>query len=143
MHEWAIAEGIVSTIVSLSLKEGAKKVTKVVISIGELSQLNLEILRDAIKELSEGTIMEDAEIVFQVEEAIFKCLNCGFSWSFGSVKKNLLRMFCGEDVEECDNPVHYVPDLVNVFLRCPKCGSPDFEISSGRGVKIVSVEVVK
>ena len=143
MHEWAIAEGIVSTVVSFSLKEGAKKVTKVVISVGELSQLNLEILRDAIKELSEGTIMEGAEIVFQVEEAMFKCSSCGFSWSFSSVKKNLLRMFCGEDVEECDNPVHYVPDLVNVFLRCPKCGSPDFEISSGRGVKIVSVEVVK
>lgn len=143
MHEWSIAEGIVDTIVIYSLREGAKKVVKAVISIGELSQLNLEILKYAIKALSEGTVMENADIVFQTEEATFKCLNCGYSWSFSDVRKKLLKMFCSEEAEECDNPVHYVPDLINVFVKCPKCGSPDFEISSGRGVKIVSIEVVK
>lgn len=143
MHEWTIAEGIVSTVLKYAENHEAKKIVKVNLKVGELSQLDVEILKDAIKMLSQGTIMEEAEIVFKIEKASFKCLNCNYTWDFDSVRKKLLEMFCGENVEECDNPVHYVPDLINAFIKCPKCGSPDFEIASGKGVQVASIDIIR
>jgi hydrogenase nickel incorporation protein HypA/HybF len=36
--------------------------------------------------------------------------------------------------------IHFIPEVVFVHARCPKCGSPDFEITKGRGVVLSSIK---
>jgi hydrogenase nickel incorporation protein HypA/HybF len=36
--------------------------------------------------------------------------------------------------------IHFIPEVAFVHARCPKCGSPDFEILKGRGVSIASIK---
>ena len=98
-------------------------------------------MKTATNELKkEYDVVRDADFVFEVEEARFKCLSCGYSWGFSEVKRKINEIFCGSPDKECDNPIHYVPDLVNSFIRSPKCGSPDFEVVAGRGVYIAKLE---
>jgi len=144
LHEWSIAESIVVSSAKIAVEQGASKVVKVYVRVGELSQLELEILKTAINELKrEYDVVKDAEFIFEVEEACCKCLSCGYSWGFSEVKRKINEIFCGSPNIECDNPIHYVPDLVNSFIRCPKCGSPDFEVVAGRGVYIARMDFVK
>lgn len=39
--------------------------------------------------------------------------------------------------------VHFVPEVAHTYIKCQKCGSPDFKIASGRGVWLDSIEGVK
>ena len=59
------------------------------------------------------------------------CKNCEHSWKFSDMKKKL-----SEDEGEA---IHFIPEVAFVHTRCPKCGSPDFEITTGRGVSITSI----
>jgi hydrogenase nickel incorporation protein HypA/HybF len=45
-----------------------------------------------------------------------------------------------EHGEETSEAVHFVPEMAHVYLKCPKCGSPDFEIAEGRGVWLASIK---
>ena len=35
--------------------------------------------------------------------------------------------------------VHFVPELVSSYMRCPACKSPDFSIVRGRGIYIKEI----
>jgi hydrogenase nickel incorporation protein HypA/HybF len=37
--------------------------------------------------------------------------------------------------------VHFLPEAAHAYLRCPRCGSVDFDVAAGRGVSIVSIEL--
>jgi hydrogenase nickel incorporation protein HypA/HybF len=45
--------------------------------------------------------------------------------------------------EEAREAIHFLPEAAHAYIRCPKCGSPDFEILSGRGVWLESVRGLK
>jgi len=137
LHEWALAKSIVDTVLEVAKERSVKSVEEVIIVVGEISQIDLDILRLALKELSKGTIAERASFILREEEAVFKCNSCDKTWSFREVKNKLVSEL-GED-----NPIHFVPDLVYALVRCPYCGSPDFELLRGRGVWIESIRGVK
>ena len=42
--------------------------------------------------------------------------------------------------EDESEAIHFIPEVFLVHTRCPKCGSPDFEITTGRGVSIASIK---
>jgi len=42
--------------------------------------------------------------------------------------------------EDESEAIHFIPEVAFVHARCPKCGSPDFEIMTGRGVSITSIK---
>jgi len=52
MHEWALAEAVISAIMRESERAGLKKVTKVKIRVGELQQIDMDIFEDAVKMLA-------------------------------------------------------------------------------------------
>ncbi len=137
MHELALAQGIINTIVEISKQNSIKKVSLVEISVGQMSQIDVDVLKFWLKELSKGTPVEGADFRLSVEETKYRCRTCSHEWRWKDIEKDILRMFCGE--EECDNPLHFIPELASVFIRCPKCGSPDFEIIGGTGVKIMRI----
>jgi len=142
MHEYSLAEGIIHTVRSVALKEGLRDVTEVTISVGDLAQIDREILLDALRILGNEYGLGSTNFVITSEESTFKCNSCGFEWRWSQVRDLILKELCG-DITECDNPVHFIPDLINAFMRCPKCNSPDFEITSGYDVRVVSIRGVR
>jgi len=132
MHEWALAEAVVSTIAKVAEEEGLKDVVEVKIKIGELQQIDQEIFEFALSQL-QSPLFKKAKFSFETVEAEFKCRVCGHQWSFSSESLE-------EDVSEA---IHFIPEIAHTFIRCPKCESPDFEVSAGRGVWLESVKGMK
>ncbi len=137
MHEWAIAEGVVSAVSKLAEERG-KEVMRVKIVVGELSGYEIEVLDTALKSLSIDTPLRKARFEIVVEPTQFKCNFCGFEWGMPEVRGQLAEIFGSENAE---TPMHYIPELAVAFLKCPKCGSPDFTITAGRGVRVAEVEL--
>ena len=128
LHEWALAEGIVKTILIFLGETGAKKPEKVVVSIGELQQIDLDAFKLALSELKKESGLENVKFEFVEEEVYFRCETCGYEWALDEMKENLT-----DDISEA---IHFLPELSHGFFRCPRCGSKDFEIVKGRGVRI-------
>jgi len=134
MHEWALAESILVAAVEAADKEKLKKITEINIAIGELQQIEKDIFKFALDEIvkEQGEKLKDVKINIKDEKSTLKCRNCEHNWNFSDMKKKL-----NEDESES---IHFVPEVAFVHTRCPKCGSPDFEITSGRGVSITSLK---
>ncbi|KXB06430.1 hypothetical protein AKJ53_00410 [candidate division MSBL1 archaeon SCGC-AAA382F02] len=132
MHEWALAEGVISTAIDAAKENEAEEVSKINIKIGALQQVDREVFEFALKEISNDTIAEESEIEISTEDAVLKCRVCDEKWSFEDSEKDL--------TEEETESIHFVPDLAHTYLRCPNCNSPDFKIEKGRGVWLDSVK---
>ncbi len=133
MHEWALADGILHTALEYGEKHNAKKITRITVVLGELQDVEEEIVKFALEQMKVGTIAGDAKIDFEEEKAIFQCRNCGYQWELKDVSNKL-----DSDIRE---DIHFVPEVVHAFLKCPKCGSRDFEVIQGRGVYIKEIGV--
>ncbi len=132
MHEWALAEAIISYAIEKVNELNIEKVSEVEIKIGELRQIDLEILSLALKTLSENTFLEKANFKIDIEEAFLKCRACGYEWSFKEAK---------EKIEEKNiEAIHFIPEIIHSFINCPKCNSMDFEIIKGKDVWIEKIK---
>jgi hydrogenase nickel incorporation protein HypA/HybF len=129
MHEWALAEGVICTVNTITEEQGLQDVIEVTVKIGELQQIDREVLRFAIGQLR-TSIVGKAKFILETAPARLTCRICGEKWKFNS--KEL-----GEEKTEA---IHFLPEMAHVYLKCPKCGSPDFEITEGRGVWLDSVK---
>jgi len=134
MHEWALAESILTAAVEESKKEKIKKITQINIALGELQQIENDIFRFALNEITkeQDKIFKKTKFLIKKEKSILKCKNCENTWSFSDMKKKLSK-----DEEES---IHFIPEVALVHARCPSCGSPDFEITTGRGVSITRIK---
>ena len=128
MHEWALAEGVISTATKFARENNLTKVTEVVVMIGELQQVEHDVLEFAFEQLK-TPLFKEAKFVLKSQEAKFKCRNCGNEWTFKSQGMT----------EEVSEAIHFVPEMAHVYIKCPKCGSPDFEVSQGRGVWLATI----
>ena len=128
MHEWALAEAVVSAASKIAGERGLGKITLVKIRVGELQQIDLEVFKFALSQIAER-ILPEASFEISVEKAEFRCRVCGRTWRFR-----------GEELDpEVREAIHVIPEVAHAFLRCPRCGSPDFEVVRGRGVWIESI----
>lgn len=134
MHEWALAESIITTVLEAAKKEKLKIIKEIKIQIGELQQIEQDIFKYALNEIikSQDKKIKDVKIKIETIKSILKCKNCEHTWSFSDVKKNL-----DDDEGEA---IHFIPEVAFVHTRCLKCGSPDFEITTGRGVSIAHIK---
>lgn len=123
MHEWALAEALISTVIQVSKKEGLRKIFEIEVRIGELQDIDLEIFKFALIQLRPD-YLKDAEFKFKMVKTKLKCRVCGHEWS---PRKDELD----ENVREA---IHFIPEITHAYLRCPRCGSIDFDIIEGRGV---------
>ncbi|MCE4617693.1 MAG: hydrogenase nickel incorporation protein HypA [Desulfurococcales archaeon] len=122
MHEWAIAEAIVRE-VERNLKR--TKVSSIRIVLGELQNIDKDILDQYLKMMIRE-VAPSVKISYETEEALFRCRRCGLTWKLKDVHLT--------DFER--EAIHFVPESVHAYVKCPRCGSPDFSILKGRGVKI-------
>ncbi|MFH1014180.1 MAG: hydrogenase nickel incorporation protein HypA [Thermoplasmatota archaeon] len=137
MHEWALAEAVITTALNVAKKENLKKITSVTVQLGELQQINEEIFRYALDEIVELHKKHFSKVTIDItiEKTSLQCNHCGHAWLFESVKN-----FLEDDEAEA---IHFIPEVAFVHTRCPHCSSPDFRIIQGRGVSLVSIQGVK
>jgi hydrogenase nickel incorporation protein HypA/HybF len=133
MHEWALAESILTAAIEAAEKEKLKKITEIKIAIGELQQIEQDVFQFALDEIiKQQEKLKDVKIKIETEKSTLKCNNCNNTWKFSDMQKKL-----SDDESEA---IHFLPEVTFVHTRCPKCGSPDFEITKGRGVSITQIK---
>jgi hydrogenase nickel incorporation protein HypA/HybF len=132
MHEWALAEAIISHVSQIAEKEGLKEVREVKIKVGELQQVEKDILEFALSELKRDKF-KNAKFSIEIVKAELQCRVCGQKWSFS----------LNELDAESSEAIHFVPETVHAYLKCPRCGSPDSEVLRGRGVWLESLGEIK
>jgi len=129
MHEWALAEAVIAAATEIAKKEKLKQVTEVTIKIGELQQVEREILVFALKQLKPVSFNNTRFRVTKGKTKL-KCRACGNIWLFQKAKLNA----------ETAEAIHFVPEVAHTYMKCPRCGSPDFEIAEGRGIWLENVK---
>ncbi|PNX49439.1 MAG: hydrogenase nickel insertion protein HypA [Thermoplasmata archaeon M9B1D] len=133
MHEWALAESVLTAAIEAAEKEKLKKITEIKIAIGQLQQIEEDIFKFALDEIKKNEEkLKNVKITIKTEKSTLKCKNCENTWTFSDMKKKL-----NNDESEA---IHFIPEVAFVHTRCPKCKSPDFEIITGRGVSITQIK---
>jgi hydrogenase nickel incorporation protein HypA/HybF len=134
MHEWALAEAVVAAASEAAARERLKGVSLLKVKMGELQQVDREIFEEALKEIlrMEKPPLRGARASLEIEKAAFRCRACGREWKLEAALR-------GKDTEQTE-AIHFLPEMVFVYVRCPGCSSPDFEILRGRGVWLESLE---
>lgn len=129
MHEWALAEAVITAATQIAAKEKLKEVTEVTVKVGELQQVELDILKFAFQQLKPANF-KNAKFRITRAKTTLHCRACGNTWLF---KKQKLDKSTAE-------AIHFVPEAAHTYIKCPKCGSPDFEITEGRGVWLKNIK---
>ncbi len=76
MHEWALGEGVITTAQKFAEENGLTKVTEVVVMIGELQQIDHDVLEFTFEHLK-TELFKDAKFILKTQPAMFKCRACG------------------------------------------------------------------
>ena len=112
MHELPVTMSILSIVLEQAKNAQATKISRVNLTIGELSGIVPEYIRLQFGFLSKDTIAEGAELSIHQPPTELRCRNCGTVFS---------------------------PDGRNWI--CPNCTEEDVEIVSGRECQVESMEV--
>ena len=132
MHEWALAEAVITAAQQIAEKEKLKEVKEVTVKVGELQQVERDILQFALAQLKPASF-KNAKFRIIKAKTELRCRVCGHTWLFRKQKLD----------ESTAEAIHFVPEVAHAYIKCPKCGSPDFEIAKGRGVWLENVKGVR
>ncbi len=112
MHELSITQNILSIALEQAKAVQASKITKINLTIGELSGIVDECVKFYFELLSKDTIAAEASLSFDRPPTKLRCRNCSTTFS---------------------------PDNLNWV--CPNCREQQIEIISGRECYVNSIEV--
>jgi hydrogenase nickel incorporation protein HypA/HybF len=132
MHEWALAEAILASAQQIASNEHLTEISEVTIRVGELQQVEPPILRFALKQMATPPL-KGAKFHILKAKSTLKCRICGTTWQYDHKKLD----------KATAEAIHFVPEVAHTYVKCPKCGSPDFEIVSGRGVWLEGLKGVQ
>jgi hydrogenase nickel incorporation protein HypA/HybF len=132
MHEWALAEAVIATVERIRSEHGGRPVLAVRLRIGELQKIDQEAFGTGLRMSLEGRPYGPEVFQLLTEPASFRCRVCLREWRLVD------RPDLGQEEREA---IHFLPESAYVYMRCPGCGSPDFELIAGRGVTIESVDL--
>ena len=132
MHELSLVQGIIDAVQETAEDKGAR-VKSFKVRVGELAQFDIRLIRELLSELKKGTPLEQAKTIVVRERSRVKCLSCNSEWTFadlvGPLRKNEKEM------------VHFLPELLSSYSRCPACSKSYLEIEEGRSVTVDEVEL--
>jgi hydrogenase nickel insertion protein HypA len=123
MHEAALAQSILKTILDVASRNKAREVLRVEMEVGEICLVNMEQLTFHIGIFAQETIAKDMEFLVKKVETKIKCKECSY--------------FGGVEYKEIDPDWHY---RVPIF-GCGRCKSNMTEIVQGKELKIRSIDV--
>jgi hydrogenase nickel incorporation protein HypA/HybF len=113
VHELSIAQSLIELACEAALREGADRVAKLNVRIGQLAGVVAEALQFSFEIAAEGTLCEGAALEIEEVPIAVLCPRC--------------------------NDVKMLPDGYN--FCCPICGSPTPEIVAGRELDLISLEL--
>jgi hydrogenase nickel incorporation protein HypA/HybF len=128
MHEWALAEAVIRSVTKFAKNEGFMTVDEVTIRVGELQNVDIEIFEFALSQLR-LSMLDHTVFRVEIQPTKLRCRVCNRQWTPHSSTLE----------EEIAESVHFVPEVAHSYLKCPQCGSPDFEVLTGRGVWLQSI----
>ena len=109
-----------------------EEVTEVVIRVGELQQVDPDVLKFALDQLR-SSVMKETKFILEFIQAKLRCQVCDNEWGYNS----------GRLKEDASEAIHFVPEMAHVCINCPNCGSPDFKVEDGRGLLIAKIKGVR
>ena len=109
MHELSITRSLLGLVLESAQ---SRKTVAVNILVGELSGIVDECLQLYFKLLSEGTVVEGAQLNIRRESPNCRCLECRHNWP-----------------------------SIQVPVKCPSCGGNDLRMHGGVELLIESIEV--
>ena len=112
MHELALAESVVKSVLNFKAENDIATVTAVNIKIGVLQQVSRESLLFSLEVLSKGTELEGVQYNLEKVKAAVRCNICG--------KESVMDGY---------------------LLRCPACGQSNVRVTAGKTIFIDSIEV--
>lgn len=114
MHELSITDSLLKTACEYAQKNRAKRVTTLNLVIGELSGVMDDSVQFYWDMISENTLCEKALLKFDKRKAIMHCGECSVEF-----------------------------EMDGELTPCPKCGSMNLKILSGREFLLDSIEIEK
>jgi hydrogenase nickel incorporation protein HypA/HybF len=115
MHELPITASVFQIVLRHAKANGVRRVVRVSLEIGALSDLQGEWIQRYFDRLSQGTVVEGAQLVVSREPIVFRCRKCEYHFKAYS--------------------------LVDADLSCAQCHSRDLSLVSGRQYQVKSMEV--
>lgn len=112
MHELSITESLLRTACEYAEKNQAKRVTTLNLVIGELSGVIDESVQFYWDMISENTMCEKALLKFEKKKAVMYCADCETNF-----------------------------EMDGELIPCPKCGSMNLKVLSGREFLLDSIEI--
>ncbi len=112
MHELSVARSLMDIVEDHARRNGARRVTRIVVVVGVLSGVEPELLRRAFEVIREGTVAGSATLVIEMENLGIRCGNCG----------------AFEEKEE-------------LSVLCSRCGSSNTEVVRGEDLLLRSLEM--
>jgi len=114
MHELPITEEIVKIALRHGEKNGAKKIVRIYLAIGELSDLIDEWVQRYFEYLAKDTIAAEAKLV---------------------IERIPITILC----EKCEKP--FIVDKKEMNFHCPICNEKGTELLRGREFTVKSIEI--
>jgi hydrogenase nickel incorporation protein HypA/HybF len=114
VHELSIMSNILDIVLEYAGKAGAKKVSKINLVVGDLSDLIPEWMQTYFEFVSKDTIAEQAKLEINRVSAVIRCKQCGKEFTLNRESWQ---------------------------FSCPACQSADIELLSGREFTVESIEV--
>jgi hydrogenase nickel incorporation protein HypA/HybF len=113
MHELSIAQNIIEIAIKECTKAGCNKINSISMRIGKASGVMIDALLFAFDIVKKDSIAEGAVLHYEEIPVKGRCRECGIESS--------------------------VDD--SIFFCCPRCGSYQFELLSGRELDIIEIDV--
>jgi hydrogenase nickel incorporation protein HypA/HybF len=112
MHEGALSEDLFNHVLVHAREANARRVTRVKVTIGALSDFTAESIQFYWDSLAPGTIAEGAALEFETAPGAAKCPTCGKEF-----------------------------EIDEIIAACPACGTFPVQVTGGNGVYLASLEV--
>ena len=112
MHEGTLTEDLFEHVLIHAKEANARRVTRVKVTIGALSDATAESIQFYFSQLSPGTIVDGAELEFESKPGLAKCPSCGKEF-----------------------------EIDEIYAACPVCDKFPVQVTGGEGVYLASLEV--
>ncbi|MCW8922442.1 MAG: hydrogenase maturation nickel metallochaperone HypA [Gammaproteobacteria bacterium] len=114
MHELSICQALMKQVEAVAFEHNAQSVANIVVTMGPLSGVDAQLLKNAYPIASAGTVAQDAELIIETSPVRVKCNHCG-----------------------CES------DATPNKLICKHCGDWHTTLLSGDELMLMSVELEK
>ncbi len=112
MDGLSVAREMLKQLIEKAQSEGASRIVRVVIDIGEMSGVNAKEIQEYFALLSQQTLAEGAKLLINEIPLKVRCLSCSNEYSASGYK-----------------------------MSCPGCGSIASELISGNELRVKEMEV--